>query len=269
MEEKVIDPKTNPELANSLISQVLQDSSEETPEEVMASSENLVNLPGGYVTLTGEVLKIAEVRELTGKDEEIIARTTNLGKIFPTILSRGVVSIGNVKADESILDALLVGDRDALLLGIYKATFGPTATLGAFCLGCNDSKTVEISIDSDIKSKVLIDADDRYFTVQGKKHEYLVTLPTGQLQKELAKDPDMNYAESATIILENTVLKIDGKAVISKAQVQNLGLSERKLIIEELTERSPGPQFNDVKIDCPDCGSEVAVPINLGALFRF
>jgi hypothetical protein len=110
---------------------------------------------------------------------------------------------------------------------------------------------------------------ERVFTYKGKVGDVRVQLPTGITQKELINNADKTTAELNTILLENTVLEINGSPVYSKAQVQNLGVVDRKKIIEEISERVPGPQFEDVTITCPDCEGEVTVSINLGSLFRF
>ena len=39
-------------------------------------------------------------------------------------------------------------------------------------------------------------------------------------------------------------------------------------VVEELNNRVPGPQFEAMKTVCPDCESEVTVPITLDSLFR-
>ena len=69
-------------------------------------------------------------------------------------------------------------------------------------------------------------------------------------------------------MLESTVLKIDDSPVISRLQVQNLGLSDRRTLSEAINKRLFGPQFDPVTVICPDCESEVSVPVNFGALFR-
>jgi hypothetical protein len=135
----------NPALANQLVQKMSQ---ETAPEKELAwvtpPSETAVTLPGGFLTPLGEVTREAEVRELNGRDEEAISKSNTLGKVLHTILSRGVVSVGDQPASEDILDQMFAGDRDALLLGIYKATFGPTADLTAFCSGCKYYKTLQI-----------------------------------------------------------------------------------------------------------------------------
>ena len=260
------------ELNNDLISKVLQSTEQQNtaPLIINTPSDTLVNLPAGFVTPAGEVIKTAEVRELNGKDEEVIGKANNIGKAFNTILNRAVVKLGDLQITEPLLDSLLSGDRDALMLGIFKATFGKVTEVSTYCGGCNDFKDVEIDVDRDIKVKILVDSVvDRVFTVQGKSSVYEVTLPTGVVQKELATSNDRNGAELTTLLLQHTILEIDGKPVMGKAQVQAIGLVDRKKIGDEIAKRIPGPQFDDIIIDCSDCEGKVVVPINLGTLFRF
>jgi hypothetical protein len=273
MTENTISASDNPALANDLINKALA----ETPTEdglkkvdITPPSDNLVELPGGYLTPTGEVVKTAEVRELTGKDEEAIARATTVGRVLTLILSRAVVKVGDTLATEEVLDDLLAGDRDALLLGIYKATFGNPAELNAYCSGCEDYKTVNVDLSTEIKYRILGDpVGDRKFTVQGRGKEYTVILPDGRCQKELLTSTDKTVSELSTILLENTVSEIDGLVVYNKQSVKNMGVLDRRKIATEITKRNPGPQFEDLTVTCPDCESEVVVPISLGNLFRF
>ncbi len=273
MNEKNLAASSNPAMANDLLAKAIAEPVAQLvkePEISAPSSDTLVLLPGGYINSAGEVIKTAEVRELNGKDEELVNKSPSLTKAFNVVLERAVVSVGEEKVTPELLDKMLVGDRDAILLGIYKATFGPTAELGVYCAGCADIKDVEIDIDRDIEVRKLSNPIlEREFTVQGKKNVYLVSLPTGSTQKELVNNSDKTMAELNTILLEQTVLEINDQPVISKLQIQNMGIADRRKIGDELAKRTPGPQFNEVIITCPDCEGKVVVPINLGALFRF
>lgn len=265
-----INAAANPDLVNNIVQKALQEEPPSYEPQINAPSDTTVELPGGYLTSTGEVIRTAEVRELTGRDEEAISKSPSIGRAILTVLQRGTVKVGDEKADEKILDNLLAGDRDAILLGILKATFGPTVETAVYCSGCQDAKTVEINMDTDIKTKVLADpVSERVFRVEGRKGEILVRLPNGQLQKELILNSDKTAAELNTLVLEQTVLKINDIDVLSKSQVQNLGIADRRKVTEEINKRAPGPQFDDMTIKCPDCESEVTVPVNLGTLFRF
>lgn len=257
-------------LNNDLIESVLSESAPKEREiKITNPSDGLVSLPGGYITPAGEVIRTAEVRELTGKDEEYISKAGTLGKAFSTVLSRGTVKVGDSKVDESVLDRLLAGDRDALMLGIFKATFGTEVELPGFCAECNDVKLALVDVDRDVPMKVLVDPiQDRVFTVQGKKNEYLVTLPTGMAQREMITSIDKTNAELTTVLLGHCILEIDGAPTLTKLQAQNLPLLDRRKISEELSNRNIGPQFEDISLDCPDCEGKVVIPFSLGALFR-
>ena len=261
----------NPDLANDLLQKATQPQEQEfVAPDIVGPSDTTVFLPGGYVTAAGEVLRTAEVRELNGKDEEAISKVNNFGKALMVILQRGTVSIGDQPVTENLLDHLLAGDRDTILVGVLKATFGAHPEIASYCAGCEDFKTIAVDLDKDIKSKVLADPiNDRVFTVTGKIGEVTVHLPTGIAQKEMIANADKSPAELNTVLLENTVTKINGIPVYNKNQVQLLSITDRRKILNELNKRVPGPVFEDTVVECPDCGSEVNVPINLGTLFQF
>lgn len=260
------------QINNDVIEQVLNSTVEEPPQVVILTppSDTTVNLPAGYITASGEVARTAEVRELTGRDEELIGKGGGAIKAYATILRQATVSIGGEPVTDQILDSLIIGDRDALVLGIYRATFGNEVELPGFCAQCADFKNVAVNIDRDVPVKVLVDpVEDRTFEVEGKNHKFLVTLPTGVIQKEIASINESNNGEKNTLLLKNTILEIDGKPVLGKAQIQNLGIVDRNKVAMELANRLPGPQFEDLNLPCDKCDGEVVVPFNLGALFRF
>ena len=265
---KTISAAANPALANKMLSDVVDEKPQQKEVKITSPSNNVVTLPGGFITATGEVLDEAEVRELTGADEEAISKAPNVGRALLTILQRGTVRIGEERADEKVLDNLLSADRDVLLLAIFKATFGNKAVVPVFIEG--EMKEVEVDLDNDIQIKNLEDKiNDRVFSVKGRKGSFTVQLPTGKTHREMIKNSDKSAAELTTIMLEGTVLEINGAPVLSKSQVQNLGIQDRKVIIDEINNRLPGPKFDDVFVTDPDTGKEVRVPVNFGTLFRF
>lgn len=268
MTTQTVKASDNPELAAQLVAKALAEP-EKRKETVVVTppSDVHVTLPAVFINSKGNNVTSVEVRELTGKDEEAIARAQNLGKALLQVLYRGTVKIGTEVATEDELDSMLAGNRDAVMLGIYKATFGNTPELQGFCGGCNTFKPITINIDEDIKVKPLL--DESSFIVDAKCGEVLVTLPTGHCQKELVNNADKTMSELTTILLENCVLKINGNPIVSKSQIQNLGISDRRLIGEAINKNAIGPIFEDISVTCPDCESEVKTPINLGSLFRF
>jgi hypothetical protein len=271
MENNTISAATNAAQANAIIDKVMEESAPKVEAVITEPHNNTVNLPGGHILFTGEVIREVQVKELTGRDEEAIAKMSgNLYKMLNTVLLRGIESFGSERIDENLLDNLLTGDRDEILLGIYRATFGNEAIVPGFCDKCQDYKEVSVDLISDIKRKPLIDpVNDRRYEVKSDKHTYSMTLVTGKAQKELSTKDEITFAEIKTILLENTLVAIDGSPVFSKTQIQNLSVKDRKVLSEEIGNRTPGPQFDDIHVTCPDCDTEVVVPISLGVLFQF
>ncbi len=129
---KTISAAAKPAVANKMLSDVVEENPQQKEIKITSPSNNIVTLPGGYITATGEVIDEAEVRELTGADEEAIAKAPNVGRALLTILQRGTVRIGEERADDKVLDSILSADRDVLLLAIFKATFGNTTIIPVY-----------------------------------------------------------------------------------------------------------------------------------------
>jgi hypothetical protein len=270
MADQTVSAASNPALVNNLAAQATSEQAQPVqPAEITSPNDTLVTLPGGYVTAEGEVIKDVEVRELNGLDEEIIAKAPSMGRAFSAIISRATVRIGSTTATEEMLDKMLAGDRDAIMLGIYRATFGDKAELQGLCVPCGKYHSVEADVTKDLKTIPLGDPlGGRRFTVIGKGHEYTVNLPNGVAQKEIYNNTEKTGPELTTILLENVVTEIDGVPVFGKSQVKSIGMADRRLIGKELADRTFGPQFDPITVACPDCGEEMEVPINLGDLFR-
>jgi hypothetical protein len=271
MAEQTVNAASNPALANKLIKEAMESApvEETTPLTLRQPSDGSVTLPGGYLTVTGEVVTNATVRELNGLDEEAMAKQPNMAKALTTVLNRAVVSIGDESANEALLDNLLSGDADALMLGIYRTTFGDTCVLPGYCSTCNKVQQVEVDLVKDLSHRALLDPiNDRVFTVRGKKAEYTVKLPSRKTQREMMHNLDKTSSELNTILLNGCVVSIGSTPVLSVAQVNSIGLADRKAILKSLTSRIPGPQFEAVPVPCGACDGKVEVPISLGAIFR-
>lgn len=267
----------NPALANDVLAQALavkpaQEAA--APPTAPPLPQTKVDLPGGFLNpLSGDVTTTAEVRELNGVDEEAIARSGgNVAKLLDTILTRGVVRIGDLEPDKKVLDSLLAGDREALILGVRVATFGDE--LDEFeiaCPACEARQSITLSCTKDIPTKVLEDpVHDRVFSVtlpSGKTAQ--VRLPDGEAQKAVANSTDTNYGVLNTLMLSKTVTAINGMPVFSPEQVRALGIRDREAIIRELAERNCGPRLREVSRSCTECSESIPLPLSLTDLFRY
>src|SRR5215470_13045365 len=89
-------------------------------------SDGVCFLPGGLVLDDGRRLGRAELRPLTGREEEWVTQhaDTPTANMTTRILSSCFVRLENVQVDPDIIGKLLVGDRDFLILQLRRMTVG-------------------------------------------------------------------------------------------------------------------------------------------------
>jgi hypothetical protein len=269
--DTVINASNNPALANELANKAMNSdpvvASSSAPVVTTPPPDTDVELLGGVLDPILGLITTAEVRELTGVDEEIISKIPDTGKALLTILERATVKIGDEPADKETLDALYAGDRELLLFAIRKATFGSEIKMGpGECPSCGVEQVFNIDLNKDVPLKKL--DGDHTFTVKCKVGDVVVTLPTGSTQKAIVTSTNKTSAELDTILLKNCIQSINGMPVLSVDEIRKLSLKDRRDILKEITNRNPGPQLSDIKIPCQSCGTEVPLPLTLAELFR-
>lgn len=261
MTDKVI---TDAELINKFAEQATREPLSDV--KTKAPSKPTVTLPGGFIR-DGEVVKTAEVRELTGVDEEAISKASTTGKALNLLLQRGLVSIGSKEATLEDLDLLLSGDRDALLLGIRRVTFGDTVEFETGCFNCSERQVVSVNLIDDIPVRELGNKE-RSWVIDTKSGPVEVALPTGITQKKLLENTDKTSAEINTILLAGCVLSVNGTPSMGASTVLQLGMADRSKIVQEIIDRIPGPRLGEVVKTCKACGEDISLSLSLVDLFR-
>jgi hypothetical protein len=251
------------------------------PDPDKAESD-LVTLPGGLVIGDGSktaTITTAQVRELNGEDEEILGRalaSENPYHVMNTLLERGVVRLGNEdpKDTPKLLKQMLIGDRDALMIGVRVATYGPEIEVNGWaCPECGEKIDATFDLDGDVEVKTLKNARDASFDIKLRKGAVAhIHLTTGEDQFAVGEIIGRPLAERNTRLLEHCVesVKQDEQLHIVLAEpsvVRYLGMADRRTILKELANRQPGPQYNGVKFVHESCGKEVSLAFNLGDLF--
>lgn len=253
-----------------LVTQFAQKAMEE-PEKIITSrapSDTTVDLPGGYVSQDGTVVKTAEVRELNGADEEAISKAGSKAKALGVLLQRGLVKVGNEDATKEMLDGLLSGDRDAILIGIRKVTFGDELKAMVHCYACNEDQEMVVVLSEDIPVRQLDDSKGRTWVVETKKGPVAVALPTGLVQKKLMDNADKTAAEINTLLLSGCVISVNGAPSMGAHTVLSLGMIDRSKLVDEIIENNPGPRLGEVKKACKACGESIDLPLSLLDLFQ-
>ena len=237
--------------------------------KTQAPSDTEVALPGGFINREGALVKYAIVRELNGMDEEAIARSGTTGRALNTMLQRGLVSLGMEPASKEDLETLLSGDRDAILIGIRRATFGNEIVFNGTCGSCSTQQDIILDVTKDIPVKNLDDPQaDRVWEYESKLGIVTVGLPTGATQRRLLENSDKNSAEMNTILLAGCVASINGSPSMGATSVLKLSWKDRDMIVQQILDRNPGPRLGEVKKACEACGEDIPMPLTLAALFR-
>jgi hypothetical protein len=232
-------------------------------------SDSEVALPGGFINREGALVKYAEVKELNGADEEAIARAGSTGKALNVMLQRGLVNLGMETASKEDLEKLLSGDRDAILIGIRRATFGNTIDFEGACPTCSAEQTLTLDLTTDVPIKSLEDpVEDRMWVYNSKLGSVVVGLPTGLTQRRLLENSEKNSAELNTILLAGCVASIDGSPSLGAPSVLRLSWKDRDALVQEILDRNPGPRLGEVSKACQACGEQIPMPLTLAALFR-
>jgi len=237
--------------------------------------DTFIKLPAGLL-LDNRVVREAEIQELTGEHEEKLAKartSNNPAKYVSTLLQCGTVAIGDTEISTDILDSLLQGDLDMLMLGIRRATFGDEFELfGVACESCGESNDLTLNL-KDIPVQELADPEVRDFLVDIRKgRKARVQFPTGAVQNDIFKSqltiPEMNSLTLAFCVL--SFIEPDGTERLSKglSDVKKLGLADRKTLQDYIYNNQPGPRYDKVVAQCSSCEGEVLVPLNVGILFQ-
>ena len=237
--------------------------------------DTYVLLPAGII-VDDKVVQDAEVQELNGEHEEKLAKsrlTNNPAKYINTLLQCGTVAIGDSPATPAVIESLIQGDLDMLMIGIRRATFGDIfEVFNVECPHCGTFNDMEMNL-KDIPVKKLDDPTVREFVVplrRGRKAK--VQFPTGAVQTEIFKTqltiPEMNHITLAACILSFT--EADGSEVMCNglAHVKKMSVPDRNTVEKFIVDNQPGPRYDQVVAPCHSCEGEVLVPLNVGILFR-
>ncbi|MBD0734065.1 hypothetical protein [Streptomyces sp. CBMA29] len=216
----------------------------------------------------------AEVRELTGTDEEMLARAgADWPRFLATLVERGTVHVGGEPMTADLAKELLIGDREALILAIRRATFGTDVEFTEYeCPYCGESTDLTLHLDS-VPYRGLAQEHDEHTVLLREGRTAIVRLPTaGDQDAVLGQASKLTAAEQNSEMLSRCVLRLPNAVGNSyqegnREQVRDLGMADRRAILRYLDEAQPGPRYNEVSFKHDACGREVPLPISVAGLF--
>jgi hypothetical protein len=217
-----------------------------------------------------------EVRELTGEDEEALARTKDPIDFFDAVVVHGTSRLGSVQLDamtfterQGVLSSLLIGEREQLFLRIASATYGDEKEFKHSCPSCNVSLDTIIFLSKDIKvsnSDKAAALVNTFTTSKGGTITY--RLATGSDQMEVLHKKGATTAEQNTLMLSECITEIDGGPVLNPlSAARSLSMGDRRKLLDILTSSQPSPDMN-LEVACISCNFEMVLPLSWGDIFR-
>lgn len=262
--------------------EVLADSSKSTDKgepPVMEDHPDLfVDLPRG-IWRDSVWERRAEVKELTGMDEEFISKYNKTEtEAFDAVLSVGVTRIGSLDLSSKphtervgILNDLMVGERQALYIAITRVTFGNEREFTYVCECLADVETsIDMAKDLKISEPVGVDLTAGLYEYKSPTSNLVVEfrLVTGSDEKIIMEKKSATMPERVSMVLENVIKRVNGGPVVDPyGFVRNMKSRDRKGLMEVIDSYQPKVDM-EVEIECPSCSRKTPFALSWSDLFQ-
>ena len=277
-EEETLNPDGNPAvdaLAQQAIAQANAAPTEEDREAPRPPTTNRnalhVKLPVGITNmLTGDEYREAEVRELNGSDEEYASRGKHFVDRKARLVERGVVSLGDEEAEKSVLMSMAVGDREAMLLAICRATYGDELSLDITCPSCKEEQEVTVDLATEIPIREYDSMQQEYTLKDGTSVTF--HWATGNDEKAVwdfaTKNPQATTSEMNTQMLAQVLDDVGGFEILTEDDARKLSMRHRSELMEFIGTNAPGPRYDELTATCASCEHEADLEVSFADMFR-
>ena len=224
----------------------------------VASTPVTVSLPAGLATDDGHWLRQAELRPLTGQEEDWLIRhpAAPAAVAVTRLLSTCLLSLERRPVTAAIAAQLLVGDRDVLMLELRRLTLGEDFSALVTCGSCGDQMDVNFKA-ADVPVECPLTATGPHtlpLTTPGRQRTIRFRLPTGADQEAVLGVPAGQAGEA---LLQRCLLD-DGRL--------SLNAAERELLADAIERNAPKIDL-ELDLTCPSCGVQFVLPFDTTTFF--
>ncbi len=217
-------------------------------------SDSVVALPGGLIAADGRRLARAELRPLTGAEEEWLAARPSepSAPAVTRLLAACVVRLDGVPADRELARRLLVGDRDYLMLQLRRLTLGDQVRAVVPCPACREKMDVEFA-GADVPVEARPQTAAAYALACGGR-TIRFRLPTGGDQETVV---GLSAPAAAAALLDQCLMDDGGSPLTA---------DDRAAVTEAMGRLAPRVEA-DLALTCPACGHAFEAPFDTTAFF--
>lgn len=235
-------------------------------------------LPGGVLDSRGQCFQTVIVRQLTGRDEELLAdrRYRNAAQQVTDFLTQVLLEVPGLDkpVSKQLVAEMLIGDRDYLLLRLRQISLGDEVEQVLKCAApaCGKKADVQFLI-SELPVRRVNAVQPWYeFELSRPARQddpnsahVVLRLPTGLDSEAVLDCRDVNPALANTKLFARIVKRL-GRTGLSEAEARDLPLYTRQEITAFVNQVTPGPELK-IEIQCPHCGADMSYPFDLYSFF--
>ncbi len=171
--------------------------------------------------------------------------------------------LGKIKDDPSVIDNLIIGDRDLLFLKVIEATYGVNREYQVICGSCGASNDIIVPMNEFENRKVEHDPHNPIEVTITDGSKIHLRLPNGTDSQVVAKKAKTT-AEQNTLMLARCV---EHPYMVNPQQwAKELGMKDRNELIRVLMDSQPGPEIGEVNAQCATCGSDLNIVLDWASL---
>lgn len=256
-----MDPK---DLAQQQLNQQKEQMMLQQQIEVPKSATGIFTLPCGYLSPDGVLHREIDLREMTGKEEDLLAsKKTDSAKKMNELFVRCLVRIGALTERPQIAAAvpeLLLGDRTFLMFAIRRVTLGDEYPFKHRCPECEKESLYMVDL-SEISIKEMPDPTKRSFDgvlpASGKTFRFHLLCGRDETRLASVEDPEAKMTQAMQMRLD-----MFDERPVDKAALQALGLKDRNALRERFDEVDGGVD-TAVELTCPKCDHDYSTDLDI------
>lgn len=249
----------------------LNDAIKDPVPSLRPSESLIVTLQRGLIDPVSGIWQTeAEVREMTGEDEEYMSGieakgTVSYSDYMVALLKRTVVRIGKLSIVDSpnVLDNISMGDRDILFLGVIRATYGVSKEFQATCPHCDKDNDISMNLEEDFpvqEPNVDLRSPIEIKLRNGKTVRLRV--PTTGDSSSIGKK-SQTASEQNTFMIASCSVWGDGEQPQNVEKwAKSLNVADRNKIVKAILDVKAGPKLEEVKVPCAHCDQELIIRID-------
>ena len=231
----------------------------ETPK----SSQGLFDLPCGYIDTQGVLHSEVHLREMTGREEDLLASTkVSNAKKVNALLAACTERIGGITEKAVIAQVIPVlpqGDRVFMLIALRRTTLGDEYPVEEVCPECSAKGNYLLDLGT-LDVKHLEDPMKRVFDValpSGKKARFRLGIGSDEDRMMRASEEDR-----PSMVMLSRMEMLDGK-VPTIAEIKGLSWRDRQALRSAMEANDAGVDTT-MTLDCPSCGHTFDREVNMG-----